>query len=194
MALSRAFQNLPAFDVPGSAASFGFLRHTSRLLRDEMRRVSFLPLRPRRTCMRLANGSVAGSRCVLALLAVLVGGLFHAEVHAGATTFTVTNQGLGAYVIDGQANAPLQLTRGETYTFNLNAPGHPFLLKTVQGNGVGNQYTSGVTGNGTQTGTLTFSVPLDAPNTLFYNCEFHFSMTGTITVVNGDPIFGDGFE
>lgn len=194
MALSRAFQNLPAFDAPGSGASFGYLTHMNHLLRDEMRRVSFLPLLPRRTCMRLANGSIAGLRCVLALLALLVGGLFHAEVHAGAATFTVTNQGLGAYVIDGQGNAALQLTRGETYTFNLNAPGHPFLLKTVQGNGVGNQYTSGVTGNGTQTGTLTFTVPLDAPNTLFYNCQFHASMTGTITVIDGDPIFGSGFE
>ena len=144
--------------------------------------------------MRLANGLAAGLHLVLALLALLVGGLFHAEVHAGGATFTVTNQGLGAYIIDGQTNAPLQLTRGETYIFNINAAGHPFLLKTVQGNGVGNQFNSGVTGNGTQTGTLSFTVPLDAPNTLFYNCQFHASMTGTITVVNGDLVFGSGFE
>lgn len=43
--LLRAFQNLPAFDVQGPGAFFGYLRHImSNLLRDEMRRVGRRPL------------------------------------------------------------------------------------------------------------------------------------------------------
>ena len=146
--------------------------------------------------MRMANGMVVNLRSFLALLAVLGGGFFHADANAGAASFSVTNQNAGAYVIDGQFNPPLQLTRGETYTFNINASGHPFLIKTVQGSGAGNQFSNGVTGNGTQVGTLTFTVPLNAPSTLFYNCQFHPLMTGMITVIDGnlDRIFGDGFE
>lgn len=97
-------------------------------------------------------------------------------------TFTVTNSGLSAYVIDGQNNPVLTLMRGNTYTFNLNANGHPFFIKTVQGAGTTNAYNSGVTGNGTQVGTLTFVVPNDAPTTLFYNCQFHGSMTNRIDI------------
>jgi len=42
--LLRAFQNLPAFDVQGPGAFFGYLRHImNNLLRDEMRRVGRRP-------------------------------------------------------------------------------------------------------------------------------------------------------
>lgn len=45
LTLLRAFQNLPAFDVQGPGAFFGYLRHImSNLLRDEMRRVGRRPL------------------------------------------------------------------------------------------------------------------------------------------------------
>ena len=146
--------------------------------------------------MDLLNDSSLKDRCFFRAAAMFVLCAFAAEVHAGAATFVVTNQGTGAYIIDGQSNAPLRLVRGEVYTFSINASGHPFLLKTIQGSGAGNQYTNGVMGNGTQVGSLIFTVPLDAPNTLFYNCQFHSPMTGTITVVDGNlaRIFGDGFE
>ena len=78
----------------------------------------------------------------------------------GARSYTVTNNGNSNYVIDGSSNPTLNLLRGFTYTFNINATGHPFYIKTSQTTGTGNQYTSGVTGNGTQSGTLTFAVPL----------------------------------
>lgn len=43
--LLRAFQNLPAFDVQGPGAFFGYLRHImTNLLRDELRRVGRRPL------------------------------------------------------------------------------------------------------------------------------------------------------
>ena len=86
-----------------------------------------------------------------------------AQGDAGSRSYTVTNSGSGAYVIDGSNNPTLNLLRGFTYTFNINASGHPFYIKTAQTTGTGNQYTSGVTGNGTQSGTLIFAVPYNAP-------------------------------
>lgn len=99
-----------------------------------------------------------------------------------AGTLTVTNQGTTAYMIDGSANPTLTLCRGEMYVFAINATGHPFYIKTVQGNGTGNAYTDGVTGNGTEVGNVTFDVPSSAPSTLYYDCAIHAAMTGTIHI------------
>lgn len=106
-----------------------------------------------------------------------------------ATNFDVSNGGASAYVFnDGgftNANNPdLTLVRGETYIFTINSPGHPFYIKSSQGNGTSNAYNSNVTNNGTADGTITFTVPDDAPDTLFYNCQFHGAMTGTITITD----------
>jgi hypothetical protein len=101
-----------------------------------------------------------------------------------AGTLQVSNSGMTAYVIDGASNPTLTFCRGNTYVFSVNASGHPFYLKTVKGTGTGNAYTSGVSGNGVTTGDLTFTVPSDAPDTLFYVCSLHSAMTGIIHIVN----------
>jgi len=81
------------------------------------------------------------------------------------------------------------LRRGNTYTFAVNASGHPFYLTTdngvnfAAGQYVG-EYTSGVTNSRTDNGTLTFVVPSDAPDTLYYQCGNHSSMRGEITIKN----------
>jgi hypothetical protein len=89
-----------------------------------------------------------------------------------------------AYVIDGVSNPDLTFCRGSTYVFSVNATGHPFYIKTVQGRGTGNAYSTGVGGNGADVGDVTFAVPSDAPATLFYNCSLHTAMTGTIHIVD----------
>ena len=100
-------------------------------------------------------------------------------------TLTVTNSGSGAYVINGASNPSVTLYRGVTYYFSINASGHPFHIQTVSGGySSGNLYTSGVTGAGTQVGTLTFTVPLDAPSNLYYVCQFHSSMNGSFLIEN----------
>jgi plastocyanin len=103
------------------------------------------------------------------------------------TTFTVVNNGSLAYTIDGTDDPDLKLTKGQTYVFQVNAAGHPFWIKTVRSTGTGNAYTNGVTNNGTQSGSLTFVVPADAPATLFYDCQIHSNMTGKITVTDPTP-------
>lgn len=100
------------------------------------------------------------------------------------TLFTVTNNGAASYIVNGAANPTITLRRGTKCTFNINAAGHPFHIQTT-GNGynAGNAYLSGVTGAGTQVGTLTFMVPSNAPNTLYYQCQFHSVMFGQINIV-----------
>lgn len=112
--------------------------------------------------------------------------------NAGNTTvvnYNVINTGSSSYVFNGgglsnASNPGLTLQRGKTYTFTLNVPGHPFLLKTANVTGTGSAYNDGVTNNGASSGVVTFAVPTNAPNTLFYICEFHSSMVGTITITN----------
>ncbi|MCH2023996.1 MAG: hypothetical protein MK207_16090, partial [Saprospiraceae bacterium] len=67
---------------------------------------------------------------------------------------------------------------GDSVVFNVNAPGHPFWLKTVQGPGTANSIA--VANNGTSSGTIIW-IPTSA-GTFYYNCELHAMMTGSITV------------
>ena len=109
--------------------------------------------------------------------------------------YSVTNNGTSAYTftttdtnMDGAAlatgdNPTLTLYRGVTYHFTLTATGHPFYIKTSATTGTGNQYTTGVTGNGTETGVVLFTVPEAAPSTLYYVCGNHAAMSGTINIL-----------
>jgi hypothetical protein len=122
----------------------------------------------------------AWSYCKLSVFVIGLGTLSG----AAQTSFTVTSVGFSAYSINAANNPTLTLMRGVTYTFNVNASGHPFWIKTVSSTGTGNAYNTGVTGNGTQVGTLTFAVPANAPSTLFYNCQFHGAMAGTLNIIS----------
>jgi hypothetical protein len=115
------------------------------------------------------------------------GGSTHADAGVACPqpgTLIATNSGMTAWLIDQVANPTLTFCRGSTYTFSVNAPGHPFYIKTVNSTGTANAYSTGVTGNGTQSGDVTFAVPSSAPDTLFYNCSLHAPMNGTIHIVN----------
>ena len=103
---------------------------------------------------------------------------------------TATFTPLAYYFDGGSANAAITLTRGRTYIFSLQGSvlGHPFRIQTVTGSTSGTLYP-GVTNNGAQSGNVTFSVPLDAPDTLYYQCGVHFGMAGTINIVNA-PMAG----
>lgn len=101
-----------------------------------------------------------------------------------STTYTVTNSGSSAYVIDGQNNPLLQLVRGQTYVFDIDASGHPFWIKDQAVTGTGGAYNSGVSNNGTDNGKIEFTVPMDAPDQLVYICQFHGSMLGDFDIVD----------
>ena len=97
--------------------------------------------------------------------------------------FQVTNSGSSGYSVDGTNNKALTLVRGQTYFFTVNAAGHPFWIKTTQSTGTGDQYNTGVTNNGDDVGGISFTVDAGAPNTLYYICQFHSSMTGAINII-----------
>jgi hypothetical protein len=120
--------------------------------------------------------------------AVLGIALFAAAVaRAAGPDFTVTTAGTSGYLFSfagSQLNPSITLLRGHTYTFSVSASGHPFWIKTARVDGTGSSFDTGVTNNGLSDGTLTFTVPTSAPNPLFYVCQFHTTMQGTINVAS----------
>jgi hypothetical protein len=116
-----------------------------------------------------------------------------ASSKAQAADFTVTNMAMTAWLINGTANPPLNLTRGRSYTFQVSATGHPFWIKTAQTLGSADAYNTGVTNNGIDSGTVTFTVTDSAPTTLFYQCGIHTPMTGSITITPAVPALGPFF-
>ncbi|HJO70545.1 MAG TPA: hypothetical protein QF428_02305, partial [Flavobacteriaceae bacterium] len=75
----------------------------------------------------------------------------------------------------------LRVKEGDELSFNVNASGHPFLLKTTQGTGTNDQI-DGVNNNGADEGTVTWSVPIGSAGTYYYQCSIHGDMVGQIIV------------
>jgi hypothetical protein len=99
------------------------------------------------------------------------------------TNYTFTGPGFTSATND----PALTLYRGHTYVIDNtgNGTAHPLHIQTSDPTGVGfvvgNEYTTGITGSADA--TLIWTVPMDAPSTLYYVCENHgTSMFGTITV------------
>lgn len=101
----------------------------------------------------------------------------------GTADFTFTGPGF-----TGTVNDPnFTVYRGHTYVFDNTANGasHPFNLQTsdpgVSGYSSGALYTTGTSGS--IQGTYVWTVPMDAPTSLYYVCTNHGgAMYGTITV------------
>lgn len=133
----------------------------------------------------------------LPTLSVVRGGNYRFQLSQNpksTVNFTVTRTNVTSFNIDQQANQTLTLIRGNTYVFALNINGDfPFWIKTAPSVGLGDQYNNGVTRNGAVIGTVTFVVPQDAPDTLFYQCQSQSLMGGQINVVNGEPGNGPKF-
>lgn len=118
-----------------------------------------------------------------------------------ATTYTITVQSTvdgNKYFVDGVQQDSLTLEAGQAYVFDqsdASNTGHPLALsRTDNGtHGGGVAYTNGVIVTGTA-GTdrvLTFTAPNNAPSSLYYYCQVHSGMGGSITVQNqtdNDPI------
>jgi hypothetical protein len=117
-----------------------------------------------------------------------------AQNNKEAVNFRVTNDRTSSYLIDYQPNPTLTLVRGNTYTFTLVLDGvFPFYIKTQPTLGTTNLYNTGVSNNGATTGTITFIVPQNAPDTLYYVNPTQPNMRGTISVIDAIPGSGPGF-
>ena len=98
----------------------------------------------------------------------------------------ISNNGALDFLISNKNDPTLTLERGKTYEFDVNSPGHPFWIKTTSSSGTGNSYMDGISNNGASNGIIKFKVPKDAPDQLYYNCQFHSSMNGIINIVDNN--------
>jgi hypothetical protein len=97
---------------------------------------------------------------------------------SSTSNYTFTDPGSNWFPT-AETDPILYLRRGETYNFT-NVPGfHPFEIRVSNG---GSAYNTGVVNNG-GSGTVTFTVPMSAPSTLYYQCTNHSAMGNTINVV-----------
>ena len=93
----------------------------------------------------------------------------------GAQDYTFSGPGFPTTTND----PVLYLSRGQTYVFvNGGGSTHPFEIRDSHG---GSAYSSGVSGS--QSGTQVFTVPMNAPSTLYYQCTQHSGMGNTINIV-----------
>ena len=90
---------------------------------------------------------------------------------------------------ENDRNPILTLYRGNTYKFIVDAQGHPFWIMTepykdkLSSDGSSTTvYSSGVTNNGADQGTVIFTVPTDAPDILYYQCSNHDTMYGMLQI------------
>jgi len=79
----------------------------------------------------------------------------------------------------------LVLFRGYTYVFNVQSK-HNFYIKYTNAFGPENQYTNGITNNGTTNGQIIFTVDWQAPTNLFYVSNDEQLSTGLIVIK--DPL------
>ena len=95
---------------------------------------------------------------------------------AGSSSYTVSGPGFPA---SGAGSSPtIILYRGFTYDLHNQAGGaHPLAIRTASG---GSAYTTGITGS--NTGIQSFTVPMDAPATLYYQCTIHSGMLGQFDI------------
>ena len=124
---------------------------------------------------------------------ILIDGFTPVTTPSIEATLDVSNNGASDYTIKSSDNVSfndptITLIRGKTYEFEVSSPGHPFWIKTAQTTGSSDIFTDGITNNGTTNGKITFTVPLDGPDTLYYNCQFHSSMTGAINLIESEGV------
>ena len=108
----------------------------------------------------------------------------------GGINFNVTNSGMMSYNFDFSTsdNPTVNVIRGLRYVFNVNATGHPFWIQTTGGGyNASNIYSDGTQNLGEDNGEIVWDVPFDAPSTLYYQCQFHSAMSGTILVSDVGP-------
>jgi hypothetical protein len=104
--------------------------------------------------------------------------LFYSQNPLAPTTITPTTS-----VVGGELDPALSLIKGYKYTFNVNTPGQPLWIMTTSTYNITNRYAHGITNNGTSTGIITFTVPGDAPDKLYYISEnSSLSMKGIINI------------
>jgi plastocyanin len=96
---------------------------------------------------------------------------------SSASDYTLSGSDRNGNVTGNDPSVTIKV--GDTIDFAVDASGHPFYLKTVQGTGT-SDLVNGVTNNGATNGTVSWTPT--AAGTYYYQCSLHNGMYGTITV------------
>ena len=114
------------------------------------------------------------------------------ETNRPAETIINVNSATGSvytFIGDGfpiasSDNPDIYVTRGKTYKINNSSyASHPLAIRVSDG---GSAYSNGVSGAGTA--EVLFTVPMDAPEGLVYQCTSHASMLGNVIVGGGSSV------
>ena len=109
----------------------------------------------------------------------------------------------GKYVLNDIESPVISLLKGFKYIFILDnslfdsensSNNHPFYItsSSIGGTHVSNNlYNTGVENNGSTSGNVIFTVPLNAPNNLYYQCGNHINMGAKINIVDNLTILPD---
>ena len=112
-------------------------------------------------------------------------GVFGSEVSAFYETTSASNSG-GQYYFshDSSAKPTFSFVRGATYTFDYSASSsHPLRFATAADAAGSTEYTDGTSISGN---VIKFTVPHNAPDTLYYYCNVHNGMGNSITVTTDE--------
>ena len=108
--------------------------------------------------------------------------------------YSLTDPSTPTYIVDrpfangisASTNPTIYLQRGQSYTFEIDSNGNPFYIKTANSAGTSDLFSAGVTNNGVTEGNLTFQVPYDAPETLYYVSSNVSTLSGMIKILAAD--------
>jgi len=83
-------------------------------------------------------------------------------------------------------NPTLTLERGKIYRFNIRTEGYKFYIKEKK-NYLGNYHTynTGLFNNGAEEDFITFIVPIDAPDELYYQSDIDKNLNGIFKIIDG---------
>jgi hypothetical protein len=107
--------------------------------------------------------------------------------------YTIVNNDSSSYNFDGVGNNPdLVLFRGLTYKFYVSASNviggidYPFWIRTKKVAGIDPtyDYNNGVINNGDSVGNITFTIPYNAPDELFYVSQTSTNLGGKFKIIN----------
>ena len=89
------------------------------------------------------------------------------------------------FAVNGKQGKEVVVTRGEAYTFKVDAGvKHDFYLSTSAKGWGASTLTKGVKGNFTYKGIVTFKPTADTPSVVYYQCRNHKNMGSKVHVVN----------
>jgi plastocyanin len=119
--------------------------------------------------------------------------IINSIAYSAVTRLDVTSSGTSAYLFNNQYsgnNPTLSAIAGTTIAFNLNVPGHPFLIRYQGANyntglihvSTTGVVTTGADAQGKTSGTLYWQLPSNISGDYGYLCSVHGSMIGTIKV------------